>query len=62
MVIKISKHEYPYTAYADDTTFLKVYIYISSVKIFFSVIDSFSKFCRLCSNVSKYEIAGIGIR
>ena len=27
MVIKISKHEYPYTAYADDTTFLKIYIY-----------------------------------
>ena len=31
------------------------------VKIVFSLIDSFSKFCGECSKESKCETAGIGI-
>ena len=57
--IKIFKHKYNYTAYADDTTFLKKDI--SSVKIVFTLIDSFPKFSGLCPNVTKCEIAGIGV-
>ena len=57
--IKILKQEYLYAAYADDTTFRKSSL--NSVKIVFSLIDSFSKFSGLYPNVSKCEIAEIGV-
>ena len=51
------KHEYLYTAYANNaTTFFKKDR--SSVKIVFSLTDSFSKFFRLLPNVSNCETAG----
>ena len=43
--IKTFKPAYLYTAYADDTTFFKKDV--SSVKIVFSFIDSFSRFSGL---------------
>ena len=57
--IKTFKPAYLYTAYADDTTFFKKDV--SSAKIVFSFIDSFSRFSGLRPNVSKYVMAGIGV-
>ena len=57
--IETFKPAYLYTAYADDTIFLKKDV--SSVKIVLSFFDSFSRFSGLRPNVSKYVMAGIGV-
>ena len=56
-VLKIFKHEFLYTAYADDTTFfLKDR---KSITELMNELNTFSKFSGLKSNKTKCEIAGI---
>ena len=56
--LRILKHVFLYTAYADDTTFF-VKNQTSVIEIL-KVFDNFSKISGLKSNKSKCEIAGIG--
>ena len=57
--IEIFNHEYLYTAYTDDTTFFVKDL--NSVKIILSSLDQFYTFSGLRPNLSKCEIAGIGV-
>ena len=57
--IEIFNHEFLYTAYADDTTFLVKDL--NSVKVILSSLDQFHTFSGLRSNLSKSEIAGIDV-
>ena len=51
--------EYLYSAYADDSTFfLKD---LSSMRELLKVINSYSVYSGLKPNISKYEVAGIGV-
>ena len=53
------EHEFLYTAYADDATFfLKD---LNSVKAVLCIANIYSKFSGLYPNLSKCEIAGIGV-
>ena len=57
--VSIFEHEFLYTAYADDTTFfLKD---LNSVKAVLGIANIYSKFSGLYPNLSKCEIAGIGV-
>ena len=57
--MNIFKHEFSYTAYADDTTFfLKDR---KSVTKLINELNTFSKFSGLKPNKTKCEILGIGI-
>ena len=57
--LSIFEHEFLYTAYADDTTFfLKD---LNSVKAVLGIANIYSKFSGLYPNLSKCEIAGIGV-
>ena len=57
--MNIFKHEFSYTAYADDTTFfLKD---IKSITELINELNTFSKFSGLKPNKTKCEILGIGI-
>ena len=57
--LNIFKHEFLYTAYADDTTFfLKDKNYIIELM---SELNTFSKFSGLKANKTKCEIAGIRV-
>ena len=58
-VIEIFNHEFLYTAYADDKTFFVKDL--NSVKIILSSLDQFCTFSGLRPNLSKCEIAGIGV-
>ena len=58
--IEIFNHEFLYTAYADDTTFFVKDL--SSVKVILSSLDQFYTFSDLRPNLSKCEIAGIGVQ
>ena len=57
--IQIFNHEFLYTACADDTTFFVKDL--NSVKVILSSLDQFYTFSGLCPNLSKCEIAGIGV-
>ena len=57
--IEIFNHEFLYTAYADDTTF--VVKDLNSVKVILSSLNQFYTFSGLRPNQSKCEIAGIGV-
>ena len=57
--IEIFNHEFLYTAYADDTTFFVKDL--NSVKVVLSSLDQFYTFSGLRPNLSKCEIAGIGV-
>ena len=57
--LNIFKHEFLYTAYADDTTFfLKDR---NSIIELMSELSTFSNFSGLKPNKTKCEIAGIGV-
>ena len=57
--MSIFEHEFLYTAYADDTTFfLKD---LNSVKAVLGIVNIYSKFSGLYPNLTKCEIAGIGV-
>ena len=56
--MNIFNHEFPYTAYADDTTFfLKDKIPVFEM---LNIFQKFSLVSGLSPNITKYEIAGIG--
>ena len=56
--IEIFEHYFPYTAYADDTTFfLKD---AQSIENLVEIFNTFSLFSGLKPNLTKCEIAGIG--
>ena len=57
--IEIFNHEFLYTAYADDTTFFVKDL--NSVKVILSSLDQFYTFSGLRPNLSKCEIADIGV-
>ena len=57
--IEIFNHEFLYTAYADDTTFFVKDL--NSVKVILSNLDQFHTFSGLRPNLTKFEIAGIGV-
>ena len=57
--IEILNHEFLCTAYADDTTFFMKDL--NSVKVILSSLDQFYTFSGLRPNLSKCEIAGIGV-
>ena len=57
--IEIFNHEFLYTTYADDTTFFVKDL--NSVKVILSSLDQFYTFSGLHPNLSKCEIAGIGV-
>ena len=57
--IEIFNHEFLYTAHADDTTFFVKDL--NSVKVILSSLDQFYTFSGLRPNLSKCEIAGIGV-
>ena len=56
---EIFNHEFLYTAYADDTTFFVKDL--NSVKVILSSLDQSYTFSGLRPNLSKCEIAGIGV-
>ena len=57
--IEIFNHEFLYTAYAGDTTFFVEDL--NSVKVILSSLDQFYTFSGLRPNLSKCQIAGIGV-
>ena len=57
--LNIFKHEFLYTAYADDTTFFLKNR--NSMIELMNELNTFSNFSRLKSNKTKCEIAGIGV-
>ena len=57
--LEIFNHEVSYTAYADDTTFFMKDL--NSVKVILSSLDQFYTFSGLRPDLSKCEIADIGV-
>ena len=57
--LEIFNHEVLYTAYADDTTFFMKDL--NSVKVILSSLDQFYTFSGLRPDLSKCEIADIGV-
>ena len=57
--LKILENIFLYTAYADDTTFL--FKNLDSMKELLNTISSYSSFSGLKPNLSKFEVAGIGL-
>ena len=57
--IEIFDHEFLYTAYADDTTFFVKDL--NPVKVILPSLDQFYTFSGLRPDLSKCEIAGIGV-
>ena len=57
--LNIFYHCYLYSAYVDDTTFFLKHV--NSMKEMVNSFHIFSRFSGLRPNLSKYEIAGIGV-
>ena len=58
--LRILDFAYLLSAYADDTTFFLSDL--DSVKAIFATFDNFSKFSGMSINMSKCELAGIGVK